>query len=149
MKSAEFVLLLVAMLNKLANVCNKSFTLAYLFQHAKVSIANKVYPLNNAASWENIPSEKYANIRADQWGRDSVIEILTLKANVMLGAIACAKASDRVKVAKAFMPKADETMLKDSIKLALAVNSVFHYDTMKAAEKTVKAAKSTTTEKTY
>jgi hypothetical protein len=149
MKSFEFVALLIVCLNKLAAVCNKSYTLAYLFQHAKVKIGNDVLPLNNAESWKAIPVEKMHTINNDQWAKDSIFEVLPLKVNVMFCAIVNAKINDRVKIAKAFMPKANDAMLKNVIALAVANNAVMHYDKMQAKEKTVKAAKATTTAKTY
>lgn len=149
MKSIELVAILIACLNKLASVCNKSFTLAYLFQHAGVTIKGQTLPLNNAATWDNIPTDKLHTIMADQWMKDSIVELLPLKVNVLFCAVVNAKQADRVKIVKAFMPEASDDMIKQTIKLALACNTVLAYDQMTAKEKTPKASKATSTAKVY
>lgn len=149
MTPIDFVRMLIVALNKLANATKKSFTLAYLFQHATVKIGKDSLPLNNAASWQNMPREKFLAIASDQFSRDTVIELLPLKVNVMFLSIVAAKQADRVKVAKAFLPKYSDDQLRQVIKLALAINDVLKYSDMKEAVKTPRTPKATTTAKEY
>jgi hypothetical protein len=123
MKSASI------MLAKLAQANDRPYSLAYVFQKATYGSDSK--RLANVNTWQQVTEADAKQIMIDQFGVKLASDLLPVKTQIELGAIAVCKASEREALAKYYNPEADVNTIKTIVKMSVALNELFKWDTMK------------------